>query len=118
LCGEAGLFDEAVKHLDQLIGHSQHLSKSVCFKAQLLAHQGRGQDAVAFLESFLENAPADDSAWFMLCGIAEAQGDIHKALHAARACESILQQRGAQAASDNVRWARVKVEELRARLGA
>lgn len=117
LCAETGLFDEALTHLDQLIAHRQHLPKSVCFKAQLLARGGRGSDAIVLLESFLEDTPADDSAWFILCGVAEAEGDIHKALRAARACESILQRRGAQAHSDNAQWARSKVRELRARLG-
>lgn len=117
LCAEADLFDEALTHLDHLIAHRQHLSKSVCFKAQLLARGKRGRDAIALLESFLEETPTDDSAWFILCGVAETEGDIHKALRAARACERILQRRGAQAGSDNVRWAHSKVRELRVRLG-
>ncbi|MBI5911401.1 MAG: protein kinase [Betaproteobacteria bacterium] len=116
-CGETGLIDEAIAHLDHLIVDRQHLAKAVCFKAQLLAHKGLGSEAIALLETFLKETPADDSAWFILCSVAETEGDIAKALRAARACETILQRRGAQAGSDNVRWARSKVQELRALLG-
>lgn len=116
-CGETGLIDEAIAHLDRLIVDRQHLEKAVCFKAQLLAHKGMGGEAILLLETFLEEAPADDSAWFILCSIAETEGDIAKALRAARACETILQRRGAKTDSDNVRWARSKVQELRARMG-
>lgn len=117
LCAAAGLVDEALTYLDRLISHREHLSKSVCIKAQLLAHGGRGRDAIALLESFLDETPADDSAWFILCGLAETEGDIQKALRAACACESILQRRGEHTSSDNFRWASRKVRELRARLG-
>lgn len=117
LCAETGLSDEALTHLDRLIARRQYLGKSVCFKAQVLANSGRGRDAIVLLESFLEETPEDDMAWFILCGIAEAQNDIHKALRAASTCEGILQRRGVQADSDDVRWARGKVQDLRARLG-
>ena len=63
----------------------------------------------------LRGAPTD----VRLAGTsAETEGDIHKALRAAYACESILERQGGQLDSDNVRWARGKVGELRARLEA
>ncbi len=117
LCGEAGLLEEAMTHLDQLIVDHQHLTKAMCFKAQLLANNGRGSDAISLLENFLEEMPAEDSAWFVLCTIAESEGDIRKALDAARACENILGRQRATTNSANARWAHSKVRELRARLG-
>ena len=116
-CAEAGLSDEAMSHLDRLIVDRQHLAKALCFKAQLLANNGRGSEAIALLENFLEELPTEDSAWFILCTVAESAGDFRKALHAARACEHILGRRRAPTDSEDARWVRSKVRELSARLG-
>lgn len=118
MCGEEGLFAEAHSHLDYLISKKKNLDQAVCFKAQLLAHAKRGPDGIALLQNFLRNERNCDSAWFILCHIAEGEGDIPMALQAARECEAILTLRNAPANRENLQWARSKVRELRARLGA
>jgi serine/threonine protein kinase len=116
LLAEAGLVGEAFKHLDQLIEQHKLLSPAVCSKAQLLVHAGRCREARKLLEEYLKESPADDSAWFISCRIAEAEGDLEGALRAARACEGILRQRRAPMDSENVRWAHAKIRELQVRL--
>jgi tetratricopeptide (TPR) repeat protein len=122
LCGESGLYEEALALLDRLTASARREDKgslvswATCLKAQVLAGAGRRREAVEFLEAYLKVESRDDGAWFILCGLAEAQGDLKKALDAASACDRILRQRGGSANVENARWARSKIHDLRMRL--
>jgi tetratricopeptide (TPR) repeat protein len=118
LCAEAGRFDEASAELDRLMADPRHLSKALCFKAQVLAGRGRIREGISLLESHLHRYRGDDGAWFVLCHLAEAVGDLRKALRAAEASQSLLGRQGEHADPENVRWVHEKIRVLRRRLGS
>lgn len=112
LAAEAGLPEEALPQLDCLIDAGQHVTTALCYKAQILANQGRGGAAMRLLEDHLAEFPGEASAWLTLSRLAEAEGDHRVALRAARAYERLLVGEGSKADPRDREWARAQIAKL------
>lgn len=80
LNGEVGNFAEAISYCEKLLDRNLSPLNAICWRAQFVQASGKGNEAIEFMKSVIQNNPMNDHLWITLASLYSHEGENQKAI--------------------------------------
>jgi eukaryotic-like serine/threonine-protein kinase len=94
LNGEVGNFAEAISYCEKLLDRNLSPVNAICWRAQFIQASGRGNEAIEFIKSVIQNNPTNDHLCITLASLYSNEGENPKAIDMIVKAKRILIENG------------------------
>jgi len=94
LNGELGNYSEAISYSEKLLDQKLSILNAICWRAQYMQANGKGQEAIEFMKSVISNNQTNDHLWVTLANMYSHEGENTKAVSMIVRARQILMEKG------------------------
>jgi eukaryotic-like serine/threonine-protein kinase len=94
LNGELGNYNEAIVYCEKLLDRKLSALNAICWRAQYMQANGKGQAAIEFMKSVISNNQTNDNLWVTLANMYSYEGENQKAVSMIVKARQILIEKG------------------------
>lgn len=94
LNGEIGNYSEAISYCEKLLDRKLSILNAICWRAQYMQANGKGQEAIEFMKSVISNNQMNDHLWVTLANMYSYEGENRKAVAMIVRARQILMENG------------------------
>lgn len=105
---------ECLGYCNELLQRGHEPLLAVSLKARVLNFVGGYEQAMQFIQPYIDHSPSNDALWVVLAEIHEYRDNISAAIAALQKAKKILESGNKQSNEDNLHFVNIKINQLRA----
>ncbi|WPR70491.1 protein kinase [Flavobacterium sp. NG2] len=108
LNGELANYSEAILYCEKLLDRKLSILNAICWRAQYMQANGKGQEAIEFMKSVISNNQTNDHLWVTLANMYSYEGENRKAVAMIVRARQILMENGEADNTEKMNFLREK----------